>query len=751
MSKNTLFLFSFLLWLCGSVNTVLLGDASGLLKADAYLSKLRPGHPRLFLNEDMLPQIRARTLVQLRSEFEVMQAYVDDLPVEAPVVFTPDPVPRNADGSLKFKAGRQGHHFFKYNGGEQAVAAAFVYLMTGEEKYLAKAKAYLELATYIMEWTAQNGIRVDSTGVVRITALAAYDWIYNDLSPLEREDFAKPLLNYIRESQPEGSYKFRRSIGTVRDGNYGETSLRYFAGLATYGDGIDDDTARGFLKSGAAQFVRMMDFRESISDGSGLLSATTTSYSFGTYPYSTFLFLFSWQAAFGEDISQNWSQMTDYPNWFDFMAIRRGQGRPFQTFGIGDMYHTSNVLSTALMYGHIAQVIHFYSQQEPEKMQRAYAVLAELPPENKVFRSVYSFLPFLATNFDPRMVGEADLSELEYPRYFFNQPFGLLLMRSGKEAGDTYASFRFGAQQGNHQHYDELAFVIYKNGFLALDAGSRTEADHHHGFAPQSVAHNTILIHMENEPLPPFWKAWSHKPDGRTYYNHGGQSDKGKGRSVALRSTDDFVYAAGDATASYVSQKSKEVVRQFVYLKPDLFVVYDRVESVEPSQRKEILVHFINRPKQIAPNVYQADNGGRLFVTTLLPQEPLIHIEGGPGREFWASGRNWPLDDMPARPNFYALAGGWRLEISNSKTARRINFLQLLQAANPDADGRVIPELLNTETEDGLRLTDGSGVRWEILFNRSGDIAVTIRQHGADGTLVFEETIGPGVEGLESM
>lgn len=742
-------LLAIALTLCGILNpTALFADATRLLRGDQYLTKLRPDHPRLFLNADTLPAIRSRAMNEASEHFEAMRNYVDALPPDAPVIFTPDPVERNEDGSLKVKPGQQGHTLFKYNGGEQAMRAAFVYLVTGEPQYLEKAKNYLRLATFVFQWTADNDIWVDLTGNVRINAMAAYDWIYNELTPQEREAFIVPLLHYIKEAQSSGSFKFRRTQGSEHDGNYGESALRYFAGIIAMGDGIDDKTAEDFLKGGAGLFVRMMDLREAISDGSGLLSSASWNYSFGNYPYATFLFLFSWQAAFGEDISERWSQMVDYPNWFDFMVIRQGQGKDFRTFGIGDVEHKSNILSPWLMYAHSAQTIHFYSKKYPDKMQRTYAILAELPQKNQKFWSAYAFLPFLVTNFDPAKIDvQADaIDNLQYPRYFFNQPFGLLLMRSGKTNKDTYASFRFGSSRVNHQHYDELSFVIYKEGFLALDAGSRTEVDHHHGFAPQSVAHNTILIHAENEPLAPFWRSWSYKPDGKTYYNHGGQAYRDKGKSVALHSTDDFIYAAGDATLSYISEKSKEVVRQFVYIKPDLFVLYDRVGSVKADQRKEILFHFQNEPTRLADNVYQADNGGRLFVTSLLPEQASTHIEGGMGREFWASGKNWALEGGADWAQRYKTAGGWRLEISSKNKVARINFLTLLQAAEPASEAYITPQTIKTDTQDGLRLTDASGGRWEVLFNRSGAIEVMIRQHSADGDLVFEDTLKPGIE-----
>jgi heparin/heparan-sulfate lyase len=700
------------------------GGEPGLLADGTWIKRLRPDHPRLFLNRDLLPQIRERAKSECAPEFAAIKKEVDELPGDAPMIFNPDPVERHPDGSLKVKPGQQGHTLFKYNGGDQAVRCALVYLVTGEEKYAAKAKNYLQLAVRVFQWTAENNIWVDLLGTTRINALAAYDWIHDTMTPEERKAFLLPVLDYLTESQPEGSYKFRRTIGGPEDGNYGERALMYFAGLAGYGDGIDDARCADFIRRGAELFVAMMDHREKTSAGSGLLSAITISYSFGAYPNSTFLFLHSWKSAFGEDLSGRWAQMADYPTWFDFSMIRQEPGQNFLQFGIGDVPHTDNEFYAVPMYTHLAQSIHFYGQKHPEKARNAYAVIAELPEKRRGFVTPYPFLPFLLNNFDA--AGIAGAKPPVEPDYFHAPSFGLLIVRSGRGPRDTYASFRFGSSLGNHQHYDELSFVIYKDGFLALDSGSRTETDHHHNFTAQSVAHNTILIHDDNEPMPPFWRSWSYKPDGKTYFNHGGQNSKIDAKMLALESGPGYVYAAGDATKSYADTKSREVVRQFVYIRPDYFVVYDRVASAKPAQKKEFILHFQNLPQKIGEQKFRADHGGRLFVTTLLPENAVIEFVGGPGREFWASGRNWELEGGDQWDKIYKLTGKWRMEVSEAKTVKACRFLHFLQAAVPGTETSAAAEYLKNDREDGVRFTAADGKIWEVWFNRSGEVGCRI-------------------------
>ncbi len=715
------------------------------------LDAIRKEHPRLFLTSADLPAVRERAKGPCQAEYRALRKMVDALPPDGPVIFNEKLMKRLPDGTIQAdKASRFGQQLFRYNGGDQAAAAALLYLIDGDKRDLEKAKNYLRLAGKVVTWCAETAKRWTAWEAhVETNAFAAYDWIYNDLTPDERRELLQPLLDYVAKAQPEGEYKFRRTTGGYDSGNYGTCSLLWFAGVAAYGDGIDDARAADFLQRGAALFFKMLNHREAVSAGSGLLVALTNNYSFSAYPNATYLFFFSWQSAYGEDIAPRWPQMADYANWFNWSAIKILPDKSwFQSFGIGDALHYDNLITTQMMYTHLAEAIHFYAKPFPAKAEVAYAQLARLPEAQRKFNGHYDFVPFLCTDFDPAKIAAADPAKVDSGRYFFVPSFGLLLMRSGTGPDDTFAAFRGGSSQRVHQHYDELSFVIYKRDFLALDGGSRCETAHHNNFAAQSVAHNTILIHQPEEAMPAFWLAWSYKPDGKTYFNHGGQNSVLEAKTLALQSTPDFIYIAADATKSYSEVKSREVIRQFVYLKPDCFVIYDRVESVKPEQRKEILFHFQNEPKQLGPNLWQADNGGRLFVRTMLPEKARYSLVGGPGKEFFASGRNWPVVD-PETPDWdkqFQVTGKWRLEVSDPEVKTANRFLTVLEAALPDRAQAFDAELFRTDRTDGVRFTDRGGTRWELEFNRTGEIGCRIVQTAPDGKVVFNNALPNQVE-----
>ena len=681
-----------------------------------------------------------------------MKAYLAKMPDDAPYIELTDLFTRLSDGTIQPRqAGKRAADLVKFDGSRQSIRAALLYLITGEKPYLEKTKASLRLYHKVLTLSEKGQIWVDVTAETRINALTAWDIIYNELTPEERRELILPILNYIKKDQPDGSFTFRRTTGGPKDGNYGSCSLEYFMGVLLYGDGIADQDASRMLRRGVKLFTNMLDYRDEISAGSGLLASATSVYAFNAYPYATHLFFLSWKSAFGEDIATRWEQMRNYHRFFEGLTFRMsaesGQGYAL-TYGIGDVWHSDNHCKIAPVYTHIANNIHFYKDSYPKSVKEMYDVLGTFPKEFRVYDHwTYPVLLFLSTGFDPSLVKPGPPSPA---RYFYSSSFGLLTLWSGRGPEDTYASFRFGASQGNHQHYDELSFVIYKHDFLALDSGSRSETDHHHAFGCQSVAHNTILIHALGEPMPPFWTSWSYKPDGKTYYNHGGQDSKVLAKAIALQSSNDFVYAAGDATKSYSAIKSREVVRQFVYLKPDLFIIYDRVASVKPDQKKEILFHTQEKPEQISEGTWRTDyNKGRLFLRSFLPKQVKVELVGGPGKEFWASGRNWPLEPDGASGKPYKLAGQWRLEFTHAVPTTEVRFLTLLQATDTGTAEMAKAIFVQNDNTDDLTVTDKNGRIWVLRFSRAGQVLLHLKLVEANGQVAFDKYLPNQVESMK--
>ena len=713
-----------------------------------WIGKIRKDHPRMIFSAENLPALRERANTVCRREFAALKKKVDALP-DVPVhEWSPTDTIQLPDGKIKPKqAATRAYKMVRTDGAFQANQAALVYLVTGDEKYARKAQTYLLHSLKVLQISEQYGQWADWQGNFRINQLLAYDWICNTLTPEEKKAILQPILEYLKKSRSCGSFKFRRSPSSPSNGNYGEDGMLLFAGLAGYGDGIDDPAAEEMLRFGVKLYVDMLDYRENLSAGSGLLTSLAVTYSFGPYPLATFFFFHLWKSAFGEEVSGRWMQMCDYPNWFDYAAIDINARGHFLYHGFGDVMHQQNRHGADMIYTHMAQVIHFYGKNYPEKVQSAWWTLQRLPHRIHKYIALYPFMPFALTGFDPADIQKVKAAPAAGKRYFYNPGVGLLLMRSGVGKMDTYAGFRFGGDRDEHQHYDELSFVIYKNGFLAMDGGTRCNALHHNMYAAQTVAHNSILIHQEKEPIAPFWQAWGVKPVTEPVYSHGGQFRHQGGKALALQSTEDLIYAAGDGTGYYNPEKSKEVTRQFIYIKPDIFVIFDRVESVRPEQKKELIFHAQNEPQKLAADEWRFENGGVLYFKTLLPEKADMQFEGGPGKEFLASGRNWMPEGGEKWDRVYQLTGKWVVKVADPDPAKlRNEYLHVLRAGADKTVKNIAAVCEKRGDKVCVRLTDDNNIRWILTFNRTGTQGLHVQKMNPDGTVLLDKAMPNQVE-----
>jgi len=288
---------------------------------------------------------------------------------------------------------------------------------------------------------------------------------------------------------------------------------------------------------------------------------------------------------------------------------------------------------------------------------------------------------------------------------------------------------------------DENNFEIFKHDFLALDTGTRaleTDTSLRHYFS-QTVAHNCVLVHKPGEQTPPHWGRTSDEPEAKIC--HGGQI-LGAANVLAFATCPIFSYVASDASPVYRG-KTSAAVRQFLHVQPDFFVVYDRVDSTDATYRKEWLLHTQNEPVMDG-SLLRADCGkGRIFCETLLPAGARIAKVGGPGHEFWASGKNWELD-----PKYLKIAwarakkcgvgpyfGNWRIEVSPPTPAKQDRFLHVLTATDVSQEKPVTTVPVSDGTRDGVRLEIPGGsldgktgtLAVTCLFNRDGDIGAEVR------------------------
>jgi hypothetical protein len=289
----------------------------------------------------------------------------------------------------------------------------------------------------------------------------------------------------------------------------------------------------------------------------------------------------------------------------------------------------------------------------------------------------------------------AATTESELPRHRLFGGIGHLVLRDGWSDGGTWVQLACGPYFAKHDHLDAAHFVVYRKGYLAIDAGADytdTESPHYLNHYRRTVAHNTMLVYQPGESF--FWSEnrWPAANDG-------GQRMDSSRFWNSVRSLEDFRrtrdlwdrcrldpvaaepgyrYARADATRAYQPAKLERFTRELVHLRePDVLLVLDRVRSTDPSFRKTWLLHGVSQPNVEASSPGESsgnggtsyrsasivtfeDGQGRLRVHPLLPREREVTVRGGPGFEFWTpgderggawgSGQNWPLDPPAGGP-----------------------------------------------------------------------------------------------------
>ncbi len=668
------------MWVLGIVSAVFFLAPCAFAKTpDIPWEKLRKEHPRLFINKDLLRAVGNQANGDARVYYDGLVHDVEQ---------------------MLHKDIREGDH------GTEAAAAALLGVLNGRSDYISLAVKLLEssIAYYRKCDRAKQGVswRSDS----RINAICAYDWLFNSLGAEDRQRMGRDLLEHVEAVQPGlGRKKFPgENWSTPRDGCYGTPGLLWFAGIATYGEGVDDETAKRFIERGYDIYYEVLKVYDEFSGDDGGFISPTLNYALVSYPLAVFNFFHTLKSAFDTEIAVDWPFMPLFVNFvlWNWLPGERG-------FGIGDDYHETNRLPLWECYTHLAQIRHFYHKSHPD-----YAALAAWL-QQKMSKGKHSetfpAIPLLLTGIGGAPPPKAP-SEFSFPSARHFEVMGEFLMHSSWSDNATYALFNAGGRYEQHKHFDENHFGIFSGGFLALDTGSRPEPGSHlYNYYCRTIAHNCMLIHMPGEKMPGYWGdtiEYAPEEPPLPTPNDGGQREFTGSKILGFETHPEYTYIAGDATAVYHPDKCSLVLRQFVFVPPRHFVIFDRVVAKEPNYRKTWLLHTAGDIKVNGPIFSTEHEDGRLFGCTLLPKNAELKTIGGPGKQFWNGGRNWPLPlDYKINPDdselFNArseLLGVWRLEVSPAARQKSDVFLHLLETGPKGAPAGMSPARLIEGAKD---------------------------------------------------
>lgn len=637
-----------------------------VVQPDARSFNVLPGHPRLFFRATDLPVIRARIGGEFRPEWDEMLAHLNGRALR-------EPARRFAEGTF-LKAWETGRN------------VAFVAAITGDAKYLAWAK----------DWTrtlvAAGPVGDDNEYRGRLQSLAvAYDWLYPWLSDVEKQQVRDAIVAHIEKNWHFAAKDANYVSGHSRWGNFALAS-----GLLSVISERPDLQEKLLL-------VRDHWIKGYFPAQSWI--ATDGGYHMGwaySAAYLTGQIHLVWSTATNECVFFPWQAQTP----LFWIHGRQGDGSYPNS---GDAYTVSqdlNVGTRALL-------------------MIAAGILKEPHAAWAVAKSWDRFTDILYGDKRVPRLGPTDAtSPLPLSRHFRNA--GVVVARDSWDRQATHLQFRstsFYSQ--NHHHRDENSFTLHYRGPLAIDSGHYDAygSTHWKNYFTRTIAHNAIVVFDPEEKVSIF---------GTPVANDGGQAIRTEPRQLSdllpgghahldgisrYEDCGEYMTVSGDATKAYDPKRVKLAERELVYLRRTershpVIVVLDRVESTHSTFEKRFLLHSVNALRLHGKLAVAENGGGRLSCLTVLPERAKIESIGGPGREAWVNGTNYPYD-AKAKVSPESTPGAWRLEVSPGEPRTRDTFLHVLFV--DDADAAPIDasaaQLMKTGDDVGVRI--GS---WSVMF-----------------------------------
>jgi hypothetical protein len=667
------------------------------------LEKIRSEHPRIFCHTEDLAEIkqRAETIPEIKEVYGWLLEWA------------------------------RGDHFYRnlWATPNQLMAVCIAYRLTNEKPIFNHA---VTIADYLAE--AQG----DSWTLPRIAkGLAfAFDWLYDDLTPEQRQRYGNASLKAAKEC-----YKTWRH-SDFNNHQYLEYGPVLYTGIALWHEGIDDAVAEQLALDGLNLLVdHFMPAHEIVGQGDGGWHESMSYHAFFTYEFAHLIEL--WASASGENLWADYTGLDGEADWLVYC------NRPFDEGCVG----VADIGERYAFDSANAQYLVLLQQRRQDGLARYWTdrikqeAIRRHDAGVNYSRDGSDWWPYLLW-YDPNV---PTIQREDLPVSHFFHGLGWVSMRSDWTSDATFALFICDPLWlGGHQHADNNSFIIHKGDLLALDSGVYEGTGHRANYYARTIAHNTVTIFDPNEQFNE--GTWGSGNPGKGS-NDGGQlftsgpdsvsdvkpgDEYHRGQILAYESNDAFTYIVGDATRSYSPDKLREFTRAFLYIYPNVFVIFDRVESTQADFVKTWLLHSAYEPELGDKTVLISNGKGQLRMWTLLPIQSEITKIGGTGHEFEVDGRNYP----PTEKKDYNAdeAGRWRIEVRPKEQAERQYFLHVLITDDTGSPQEQSVDLLQAEGQIGAVIKNSSGTT-KVLFTTKGVLTGTLELSDTTGAVILNQSL----------
>jgi predicted amidohydrolase len=634
--------------------------------------KVAEGHPRVLVRPEDLPVLRERSRTTHRAEMESLLAFAAGPGSE------PGP---NGDFT------------------HSAPQLAFLYMLTGDKAHAAAAIRAVEgvLAAPV------EGFYF--TGQRRLRALACvYDWAFDALSEELRERIADACVAYTR-----AIYGGEIEVSAFIAG-HAVNMMPYIlaAGLAIADEGAGRTLITAFLRWFDKALPNWKFFLEK--------NSFQQSYAYtAAYVPDALYMLRLMETGLGMDLFEQNAWLRNVVPWWTYAF--RADGTFIRH---GDYFCSAPMLNNPGYFRGFALIAWKYRDGLAQWWTERFRLGAQ-------HAEVEQFI------FNPRDGKVAPQPPDHLPRTRFFEGMGIAIARGdwdtahGPDTGGTVAAFRCPPYYlHNHNHRDANQITLYHKGDQAIDSGvyDDYESSHWRNYYIRTIAHNTIVVHDPRERMilrgieyaNDGGQRWINEPhwSPRDYTNLLDDDTFKDGTVLAYRESSDHTYVCGDASNCYSPAKLTRFLRHVVFVldwphkAAVSMVILDEIELARDGLTPRFLLHSTAQPQAQAQRVTIHQGAGRLTATVLHPTPAKIELIGGPGKEWWVDGKNYPPGKELQGPH---TPGAWRAEISPTAASRTIEFLTLLAPADANAPQEPAPTARR----------EGSG--WVI---QQGDLTVNL-------------------------
>jgi hypothetical protein len=354
-------------------------------------------------------------------------------------------------------------------------------------------------------------------------------------------------------------------------------------------------------------------------------------------------------------------------------------------------------------------------------------------------------------------------STLPTSRWLSKGAADVAVMRSGWGKSDTFVYVSCGDYFGAHQHVEAGSFQIFKNAELTGSSGyyDNFETDHWDNYySLHSVHANTIAVYQPGEFFPTLHTIQNGasanvndggqrpmrrdktgtafpNPDLSTYLGHKTAAPYvDTGDVKTFEQTSCHSYVACDVTGAYSSPghvmngnspKVDEVARQFVYVPPDVLVIFDRVDALDATYEKRFLLQSPPSPQVSGTSYVLQNGGGTLYAQTLLPAGATANVL-----------TNFTVEGAPHPPTTTGKESfGTRIEVVAPTGNTRDYFLHVI------GTGASAP--VSTVTEDASSATVTIAApqgKYTLTFAKTGNLAGHLTSMDASGNVTCDEELG---------